>query len=136
MKKISNFLDSAHIFKVFLASFLTMLTIAFILFYFFFPNNLKYEINILVCLAVSAVFGILFAGLFTSMISTSRKSDEFWKYSHQVNKLIEDANTKDELQNIFDNEFQKLVDLSLGHVHNSKLKELKAIINTKYKYIN
>jgi hypothetical protein len=68
------------------------------------------------------------------MASMSRKSNKFWNYVEEVEELIDAAETKESLQSIFDNEFKTLCDLQQGHPHGSKLKELYAILKTKYKY--
>ena len=65
-----------------------------------------------------------------------RKQLLFSKYSEEVETLIKNAKTKEELLLIYENEFSKLKELSRSYYHYLKLKEISAIINTKHKYLD
>ena len=64
-----------------------------------------------------------------------RKSSEFWTYSEIVEAAIEKANTKKELESIFENEFQTLRKMSQGRPHTQELTKLYHIMQTKHKYV-
>jgi hypothetical protein len=87
------------------------------------------------CIAMGAITGILFGLMFMLMFSMSRKSQIFWDYAKVVEKLIENAETKEALQSLFDNEFQDLRKKCQGGPQIPELNRLYSIIKTKYKYI-
>jgi MFS superfamily sulfate permease-like transporter len=88
-----------------------------------------------VILKVSALTGILFGLMLALMISMMRSSSRFWKYSEEVAKLINEAETKDALKGIYKNEFSKLREMMGGRPHLEEVKRLYAILETKHKYI-
>jgi hypothetical protein len=87
------------------------------------------------CTAMGAITGILFGLMFSLMVSMMRKSQIFWDYAKVVEKLIENAETKEALQSLFDNEFQDLRKKCQGGPQIPELNRLYTIIKTKYKYI-
>jgi hypothetical protein len=133
MKKLNIFFDNAPLWQVFIFGWLFYGTFTFLLFQFF-PDGTELLRNWFVNLKIGFFMGILFGLITMLMASMSRKSNKFWNYAEEVEALIDDAETKESLQSIFDNEFKTLSDLQQGHPHGSKLKELYAIIKTKYKY--
>jgi hypothetical protein len=133
MKKLENFLDKAPLWQVFIFGWLFTGTLSFIIFQFF-PDGTVELRDPFVNLKIGVSMGFMFGLMFMLMFSMSRKSDKFWNYAKEVESLIEAAETKEALQSIFDNEFQTLQKLQQGHPHGSKLKELYAILKTKYKY--
>lgn len=76
--------------------------------------------------------GIMFS-LYVSMI---RKQLLFSKYSKEVETLVENAKTKEELLLICENEFSKLKESSIDYYHTLKVKEIFAVMKTKYKYLD
>jgi hypothetical protein len=82
-----------------------------------------------------AMISLPLAGLLTLMNSMDNSSSAFWKYADNVEKLIENAETKDELRNIYNNEFQRLVKMQMGRPHTTMIVKLDSILKTKYKYI-
>jgi hypothetical protein len=133
MKKLENFLDKAPLWQVFIFGWLFTGTLSFIIFQFF-PDGTVELRDPFVNLKIGVSMGFMFGLMFMLMFSMSRKSDKFWDYAKEVESLIEATETKEALQSIFDNEFQTLQKLQMGHPHGSKLKELYAILKTKYKY--
>jgi hypothetical protein len=69
------------------------------------------------------------------MVSTLRKSRVFWNTSKELYEKIDQAKTKEELKNLFDNHFKKLCDLSMGNPHYIELNRIHAIIETKHKFV-
>ena len=133
MKKLNNFFDEAPLWQVFIFGWLFTGTFTFLLFQFF-PDGTVLPRNWFVNLKIGFFMGIPFGLMTMLMASMSRKSNKFWNYTEEVEELIDAAETKESLQSIFDNEFKTLCDLQQGHPHGSKLKELYAILKTKYKY--
>lgn len=138
MKALNNFLNKAHLFKIYLLGVAFTGTFIFILFQFAGPalseqgklllasnNNIKF----------SLILGLILGLMFMLMISMSRKSSKYWEYAEVVEKLIEDATTKQELKNIYANEFKELRHLAQGSLHYQESKRIYAILETKHKYI-
>jgi len=132
MKKLNNFLDKAPLWQIYIFGWAFTSLFTFILFAGF--STIEAQISIAKSAGIGATTGLLFGFMFMLMFSMSRKSDKFWDYAKVVESLVDDAETKESLQSIFDNEFQDLQKLQMGHPHGSKLKELYAILKTKYKY--
>jgi hypothetical protein len=133
MKAINYFFDKAPLWQTFIFGWLFTGGFTFLLFQFF-PDGTELPRNWFVNLKIGFFLGIPFGTIILLMTSMSRKSDKFWNYAKEVEDLIENVETKEALQSIFDNEFQALQKLQMGHPHGSKLKELYAILKTKYKY--
>jgi len=134
MKKLSNFFDTAPLFQIFIFWWLFTVIFIFLLFQFF-SDSAELPLNQFVNLKMGLFVGVPFGFMLTLTISMSRKSDKFWKYADEVEAIIHNAETKETLQSIFDNEFKTLQGLGQGKPHGSKLKELYAIVKTKYKYL-
>jgi hypothetical protein len=139
MKKLNNFLDKAPLWQIYIFGwFFTGSFIAF-LFYVIEPlisdNPAKTIFSAEVCLKMGAVSGLLFGLMFMLMFSMMRKSIAFWDYAKEVENLIEDAKTKDELQSIFDNQFQDLRKKCQGGPLIPELNRLYTIMKTKFKYV-
>jgi hypothetical protein len=64
-----------------------------------------------------------------------RKSIVFWEKSKKISCKIDSAKTKEELDNIFINEFQELRKISMGKPHNEELLRLYTIMKTKHEYV-
>jgi len=136
MNKIDKFYDKASLWKVFPINVListlfigiTLIGLSKIT-----GESLYHFDGILI--KVGIAMGIVFGGLLTLLISENRKSNRFWEYSKEVGTLIENAKSKKELENIHNNEFQKLVSMAFaGHIH--EIKRLKTIMETSYKFLN
>lgn len=134
MKKINYIFDEAPLWQTFIFGWVFTGTFTFLLFQFF-PDGTELPRNWFLNLKIGFFMGIPF-GLMTMLIgSTSRKSNKFWNYAKEVEALIDEAETKEVLQSIFDNEFQKLRKLQQGHPHGSELVKQYTKLKTKYKYI-
>lgn len=138
MKKLNTFLDKAPLWQIYIFGWLfTGVFVAFLFYGFQFidpdPNHDLSGVN---CIKIGALSGVLFGLMFMLMFSMMRKSQIFWDYAKVVEDLIENANTKDELQSIFDNQFQELRKKSQGGPHYIERNRLYTIMKTKYTYIN
>lgn len=133
MKTINKFFEEAHLFKVFLFAFLTIGGFTYLVTQPIASNELvQNPVNVSLRLAI--LFGLLFGCISTFMTSMMRKSSKFWDYSKEVQVLIDNAETKEELGSIYKGEFQSLIELALGGHHQSELKKQYEIMQTKYKY--
>lgn len=138
MKRISNFLDNASMWKVYIASYIFATLFTFLIFTCLNPimtTEGQKMFTTVVTLKISASAGVLFGLMFALMISMSRSSDRFWKYSEVVKNLIDEAETKEALKGIYNNEFTRLKEMMGGRPHLEEVRRLKAILDTKYKYI-
>lgn len=135
MKKFNDFMESARLWKVFLA-FVPIMSI--------FIYLIVTILSLTMCLdplvglntiKFSVALGLVFSLLLTLMTYSGRKSQEFWDKARFVEEMIENSNTKASLDILFDVDFQKLRELSQGTPHNSEVHRLYAIIKTKYKYV-
>jgi len=52
-----------------------------------------------------------------------------------VGEGVEAANTRVEVESVFENEFQELRKMSMGRPHSQELTKLYHIMKTKYKYL-
>ena len=134
MKTVSNFLEKASLWKVYIAGWFFTGLFMFSLFSLF-PSSSDLDFSIGNCLKVGALSGLVFGGMMTAMVSMMRKSSNFWDFSHEVEAKVEAANTKVELESIFDNEFQELRKMSMGRPHSQELTKLYHIMKTKHKYL-
>lgn len=135
MKRIIKFLDEAPMLKVFLVMtiFLSVLAGAagFFAVYYLGGKRLSSEDIVMIGL----LLGTLFSIFVTLGISQIRKSIKFWEFARDVEEMIEEAETKDRLDDIFANEFQILRNMSLGGPHTQMLSNLYTIMKTKYQYL-
>ena len=138
MKKLNYFLDKAPLWQNYLLGWVIFSSFTSAMFYGFqFIGNTPHNIEISGenCILIGATIGMLSSLMFTWLLLLVRKSTIFWNYSEELNSLIEAANTKEELQSIFDNEFQELVNKAQGNPHIFELTRINSILRTKYKYI-
>jgi hypothetical protein len=78
---MNNFLNKAHLFKVFIAGWI-FTVILFIFLFFLFESKIDGWI-------FGAIAGVPFGIMFMLMISLQRKSSKFWDYSKVVEELID-----------------------------------------------
>lgn len=136
MKTLNNFFEKTHLFKVWLViypiSTLFISGLVYGLDYLSgestFTDNFKY-------LKFGVLMAMIFSWMFILMISMSRKSIIFWDYAKYFEELVDKADTKEELKRIWYNEYNELVTKCQGGPQIGEVKRLKAIIETKYKYI-
>lgn len=136
MERVSNFLDKAPLWKVFLLG--CLIAGLFCILVWGGLESISGKplvVNVLVKLGLA--MGFMVGGLmFTLMTSMMRKSQKFWDYAKEVGVLIDKCKTKSELEEVFKKEFQTLKSMSLGNPHSAELHRLYAIMETKYKLIN
>lgn len=138
MKKLNNFLSNAPMWKIFIFSYIIMTLFTFLIFSCLNPlmtTEGQKTFSMITNLKISASAGVLFGLMLTLLILMSRKSDKFWTYSEEVAKLIDEAETKEALKGIYNNEFAELRKKSMGTPHYNELKRLYTILETKHKYI-
>jgi hypothetical protein len=137
MKRLEKFLDKASLWQIYIFGWLFTGAFTASIFYGFQlidPPNSKMLITGINCIKIGALTGILFGLMFMLMFSMMRKSTIFWDYAKLVEGLIENTETKESLQSIFDNEFQDLRKKCQGGPQIPELNRLYTIIKTKYKY--
>lgn len=135
MKSLNNFLEKAHLFKVYVFFYFLSVVFTALIFYLLdmtvetkiFRETLSY-------FKLGAAMGIIFSLMFTLMVSMQRKSIEFWDYAKFLEKEIEKASTKEQLQHIWHNEYVQLVTKCQGGPQIGEVKRIRSIIETRYKY--
>lgn len=135
MKALNNFLVKAPLWQVYIFGWLFSGAFMASLFYLF-PSAPELELGGIKCLRIGGFAGIPFGALLALMVSMMKKSSEFWTYAEVVEAAIEKANTKKELESIFENEFQTLRKMSQGRPHTQELTKLYHIMQTKHKYVS
>ena len=94
------------------------------------------NLSLLKILHLNLFLGFVTGGIMFSLyVSMFRKQLLFSKYSKEVETLVENAKTKEELLLISENEFSKLKESSIDYYHTLKVKEIFAVMKTKYKYL-
>lgn len=136
MKTLNNFFEKAHLFKVWLITYPVLIL---------FISGLVYGLDYLsgentftgnfMYLKFGALMGMVLSWMVILMISMTRKSTIFWDYAKYFEELVDKADTKEELKRIWYNEYNELVTKCQGGSQIGEVKRLKAIIETKYKYI-
>lgn len=134
MKALNNFLAKAPLWQVYIFAWFFTGAFTASLFYMF-PSNRDLDFSGVNCLKFGASSGLLFGLMFVLMTSMTRKSSEFWTYAEAVEAAIEKANTKVDLDAIFENDFQTLREMSIGQPHIQELARLYHSMKTKYKYV-
>lgn len=138
MKKLTDFMDKAHLLKLYFVGWLFTGALTAGMFYGFqLIGETKTDLDIsgINCIKMGAISGLLFSLLFTSSVVMMRKSQAFWEYAKVVEELIEAADTKELLQSLFDKEFQDLSKKCQGGPQTPELTRLYTIIKTKYKLV-
>lgn len=83
----------------------------------------------------TSVFSVLMSFVTSSIFDISKKSDKFWILAKEFEKLINDATSKKELENLYENEFNELKKLTQGRIHNTELYRLKSMMDIKYNFL-
>jgi hypothetical protein len=135
MKSINNFFDKAPLWQIYIFGWTLTGLFTFAMFEWVAVWISDAQLPTTVNLKIGATTGIPFGLMVMLMTSMVRRSDKFWDYSKEVGSLIDKAETKDDLDLIFNNEFKSLRELSQGGPHYVELKRQYAIIQTKYKYV-
>lgn len=69
------------------------------------------------------------------MFYTSKQSNIFHTECDKLEALVENAKTKKELEDLYENEFKEVKKKSLGDYHSVRLREVYIIMKTKYKFV-
>lgn len=106
------------------------------MFYFFDSvNDSAFALNFEKCVKLGVMLGIPFGAMIVLMVSMIRKSQVFWEYAEVVEKLIDEADTKEKVRFVFNNEFQSLRQKCQGGPQITELNRLYTIMQTKIKYV-
>jgi hypothetical protein len=137
MKKLERFLDKAPMWQIYIFGWIFTGTFIGLLFYgfSFIEPRPDIEITARKCVLLGVMTGAIFGLMVMLMISMMRKSQIFWEYSKEVEKLIEEADSKEKLEAIFEGEFQDLRKKCQGGPQIPELSRLHTIMKTKYKYV-
>jgi len=133
MTRINNFLTNAHLFKVFLYGYLFCGGFVFIVFSLF--SDAELNLNFIRSFFIASIAGLPFGVMLMLMVSTTRKSQNFWDYAKEVDILVDEADTKEVIDSIHETSFQKLIGMSMGNEHQTELNRIYTIMQTKVKYL-
>ena len=130
--KIYNFLDNGNLILVYIISYITIsiLTSSSVygLSYLVNDDVSKLFIQDYIYLKFGFIFGFIFSLLFVLMVYNQRKKQKFWRYSEQVQDLIDNAKTKKDFENIYTNNYPELINLAVGGQHITEVKRIKTIL--------
>lgn len=132
MKKINYLFNKGSLWLVFIISAFLSFCIFFAMFYFLTEIE---EVTLYTALRISSVVGVIFGLISVCMTSLGRNSIKFWEAAKILDEKIEQAASKEQIQNLYKNDFMELKKLAGGPPHFSELSRLHAIISTKYKLI-
>ena len=130
MKRIEKFLDTAAYWKIFLCSFLFSSVFIFLFWTIFFAGTIKLTAEF------SITLGIAFSLLFVLMNHSLRGSARFWEKARQVDNLIKNAISKEELSVILNKDIVELKKLSGGTPHFNELATLIRILIAKAEFLD
>lgn len=130
MKKFSAFLMESSLFKIFIVMWLISSIYSFALF-----SIMDSKFSMLVNLKIGLSLGIFISILSISIISISRDRIKFLNFFEKVEKMIEDAESREDLVKIYDKEFQDLLDLVKSREDIEKANFIYRILKIKYEYV-
>lgn len=130
MKKFSAFLMESSLFKIFIVMWLISSIYSFALF-----SIMDSKFSMLVNLKIGLSLGIFISILSISIISISRDRIKFLNFFEKVEKMIEDAESREDLVKIYDKEFQDLLDLAKSREDIEKVNFIYRILKIKYEYV-
>jgi hypothetical protein len=90
-------------------------------------------------LTIIILLGIPFGIFFTFVLFAIRESKIFWDYAKEVEKLIDETDSVDDIVKLYENEWEKLRKMYIGDVNSPQRYEvirLRAMIEIKYKTLN
>jgi hypothetical protein len=90
-------------------------------------------LNILI-FKISLAYGIVMGLFFILILDSLRKSKIFWKEAEIIGKLIDAAETKEEINNL-NGQWSLFIKLANGAEHYREINRLYLISSTKYKYL-
>jgi hypothetical protein len=136
MKKINNFFDKAPLWEIYIFGVVFIGGFTFCLFELIPKSNSINPLTTVINIRIGLMLGLIFGLMITSMVSMMRKSTKFWDLSKIIEDKIDLSETKESLDEIFNNDFQTLKELGQGRPHYNELSRLYTIMKTKYKYVS
>lgn len=130
MKKFSAFLMESSLFKIFIVMWLISSIYSFALF-----SIMDSKFSMLVNLKIGLSLGIFISILSISIISISRDRIKFLNFLEKVEKMIEDAESREDLVKIYEKEFQDLLDLAKSREDIEKINFIYRILKIKNEYV-
>ena len=130
MKKFSAFLMESSLFKIFIVMWIILSIYSFALF-----SIMDSKFSMLVNLKIGLYLGIFISILSISIISISRDRIKFLNFFEKVEKMIEDAESREDLVKIYEKEFQDLLDLAKSREDIEKINFIYRILKIKYEYV-
>ena len=135
MKKINNFFDKAPLWEIYIFGVVFTGGFTFCLFEFLPTSNSINPLTTIINIRISLILGLIFGLMITLMVSMMRKSTKFWDLAKILEDKIDLSETKESLDDIYNNDFQILKESGQGHPHYNEIKRLYTIMKTKYKYV-
>ena len=134
--KIEYFFEKANIFLVYLVSVPFSIIVWYVMWHLMQAlfSMIDTSPALVVPFFVYLIIGFIFGGFMTLMIHLMREASKFYDLCDEIEKRIELAKTKKELEDILE-EFPQLMKYNHYTQTNLRLKELMTIIKTKWKYI-
>lgn len=143
MEKLNKFLGETSLWLIFPIFWALTGLLSWLVFFImdYFCNNLYFfnGMTNIRHLTFIIVLGIPFGIFFTFGLFVMRQSKKFWDYAKEVEKLIYEKNTLDELNLIYENEWEKLRKMYIGGTNSHQRHELirlRAMIEIKYEMLN
>lgn len=143
LNKLNNFVNRTSKWKVFFILipfyFLIFYVSLYCIFYSLSENPNSPEVEILLgdfLIYISLFFSSLMSLLTTTIFKLNEKNVKFLNASKEFEEKFNKITTKNELQELFKNDYQELKKLSLNGTHNNELYRLKSMMDVKYKLIS
>lgn len=143
MGRLNKFLNEASLWLIFPISWVLTGFFAWLTFFtldYITLNSYHFKgIDIMSHLKIIISLGIPFGLFFTIGLFVMRTSKKFWDYAKEVEKLIYEKNTLDELNLIYENEWEKLRKMYMGGANSPQRYELirlRTMIEIKYEMLN
>lgn len=136
--KINNFLENGSLITIGLISYILIGLFGSLSLYglsYIDGTTKDFFINDYYAFKLGFSIGMVVNFMFVLMIYSNRKNQKFWKYSEQVQNLIDNAKTKEDFDNIYTNNYPELINLAVGGQHITEIKRIKAVLETTLKYI-
>ena len=130
MKKFSAFLMKSSLFKIFIVMWLILSIYSFALF-----SIMNSKFSMLANLKIGLSLGIFMSILSISIISISRDRIKFLNFFEKVEKMIEDAESREDLVKIYEKEFQDLLALAKSREDIEKINFIYRILKIKNEYV-
>jgi hypothetical protein len=136
MKKINNFFDRAPLWQIYIFGVVFIGGFTFCLFELIPKSNSINPLTTVINIRIGLMLGLIFGLMITSMVSMMRKSTKFWDLAKILEDKIDLSETKEFLDDIYNNDFQILKESGQGRPHYDEIRRLYTIMKTKYKYVS